>query len=65
MPSPNEHVSESGEVTMLNVVNFSHAPGIGPPSHFLIVHLNHRVATHHRKGDGLLGKGGGEEGVSE
>ena len=73
LSSPDEHVSERGEVTVLYVVNLSHTPGICPPSHLLIVHLNHSVATHHRKGDGLLGEGerkeaggeGGGEGEGE
>ena len=62
LSSPDEHVSERGEVTVFYVVNLSHTPGIHPPSHLLIVHLNHSVATYHCKGDGLLGGGGKEEG---
>ena len=65
LSSPDEHVSERGEVTVLYVVDLSHTPGICPPSHLLIVHLNHSVATHHRKGDGLLGEGEREEAGGE
>jgi len=48
---------------VLNVINLSHAPRVGPAAHLLVVNLHHGVASDYSKWDGILpggkGKGGG------
>ena len=52
--SPHEHVPESGEVTVREIVDLRHSPRVQPTSDLLPTHLHNCITAHHRKRDGVL-----------